>query len=357
MVLLTNPKYRGYNQFYDSYNQYSERQDSRGFVTWEYYHHRIHGDLINPDLLKAVDILAAKVDRKSRENEFMLSGMLEAPNGSRYGGEFTRKKAYYYNRKIGSRFGSEHLHQLVMNRLKEYLMDNGLLAHLIKRMSEHKDFGLPKIRQERERVEAEIKKIEQMAHCFTEAIRSAAVEGEKDLAAVVRTLLQQKEQADQELIQFQSELVALRDEEERFRESFKGDNMKEYLKVVLSHFKALHYLEQKRVIRTLIPKGVIHAGKTENTLDLYVNLDPKVVPFPKGRGRPSSAIQPNSISKIYQFPVRQRELPAAAGAENKKGLFSYPALRGLGEEKWPYVRYGRGGEIRTHDPLLPKQVR
>ncbi|MCB0384677.1 MAG: recombinase family protein [Bdellovibrionales bacterium] len=48
MALLTNPKYRGFNRFHDSFNQYESKQDTNGYVTWEYHHHRVHGDIIDP---------------------------------------------------------------------------------------------------------------------------------------------------------------------------------------------------------------------------------------------------------------------------------------------------------------------
>jgi len=39
----------------------------------------------------------------------------------------------------------------------------------------------------------------------------------------------------------------------------------------------------------------------------------------------------------------------AVGAENDKGHFSSSALGGLGEEKWPYVRIGRG-DVQVVEP-------
>ncbi len=345
MSLLTNPKYRGFNSFYDSFSQYVDRQDKQGFVTWEYHHHRVHGDIINPELLKCVDEMAKKADHKSRESEFLLSSILRAPTGSRYGGEFTTKKAYYHNRKLGKRFGSQHLHALVMNRLKQYLDESGLLERLIARMSEHKDFGLPKIRSQKDWIESEIRKLDQASHNFGEAIRNAAIAGDKNLADVVKTLLEQKEKTQGEIEQLKSDLLTVCEEEDRFKECFRGDQLKDYLRLVVANFNSLHHLEQKRVVRAIIPQGIIHVGESETTLELYVNLDPKIAPFPIGRGRPSSA---STEAKIYQFPTSNSVYEPekiAVGAENDKGHFSSPALGGLGEEKWPYIRIGRGGGI------------
>lgn len=345
MSLLTNPKYRGFNRFYDSYGQYPDRQDKQGFVTWEYHHHRVHGDIIDPELLKCVEEMAKKADHKSRESEFLLSSILRAPTGSRYGGEFTAKKAYYHNRKLGRRFGSQHLHSLVLNRLKQYLDDSGLVERLIARMSEHKDFGLPMIRSQKEWIESEINKLDQASRNFGEAIRNAAIAGDKNLAEVVKTLLEQKEKTQGEIEQLKSDLLTVCEEEERFRECFRGDKLKDYLRLVVANFNSLHHLEQKRVVRAIFPQGIIHVGESESTLELYVNLDPKIAPFPIGRGRPSSA---STEAKIYQFPISNPGYvpeKIAVGAENDKGHFSSPALGGLGEEKWPYVRIGRGGGI------------
>jgi DNA invertase Pin-like site-specific DNA recombinase len=356
MTLLTNPKYRGINRFYDSYNQYPDRQDKQGFVSWEYHHRREHGDIVKLELLNAVDDLAKKADHKSRESEFLLSGILRASTGSRYGGDYTKKKAYYHNRKVGKRFGSVHLHKLVMDRLKQYLSESGLLEKLLSQMAEHKDFGLPKVRAEKEWLESEIKKIEQATLNFSEAIRSAAVAGDKNLADIVKTLLEQKELAQGELDQLKAELHTVLEQEERFKESFRGDKLKDYLRLVMANFSSLHHLEQKRVLRTIIPEGIIHTGESANTLELHINLDPKGAPVPSERGRASSA---STEAKIYQFQNTDfvyKPEKVAVGAENDKGHFCNPPASGAGVQKWPYVRCGRRDWIRTSDLLHPKQV-
>lgn len=349
MALLTNPKYRGFNRFYDSFKQFEDKQNAEGYVTWEYHHHKAHGDIIEPALLKAVDELAAKTDYKSRESEFMLSGLLRGPDGSRYGGEFTQKKKYYYNRKVGERVGAEHLDKLVFKRLTEYVEKKGLLQGLLTRMTEHKDFGLHKIRQQIEWTSTEIAKLERASANFSETIRTAAAEGSKDLAVVVQTLLKQKEQGDQELLQHKAALATLREEEARFREAFKGQKLQACLRMALNHFTTLNQLEQKRILRAFIPCGIIRTEDTgEVFLDLHINLDPALAPSSTGRGRPSLTLytNPHPIPKVYPFPENDAfELPVAAGAENDKGHFSSPALGGLGEEKWPYIGIGRGSRI------------
>ena len=269
-------------------------------------------------LLKAVDALAAKTDYKSRESEFMLSGLLRGPNGSRYGGEFTKKKKYYYNRKLGKRFGAEHLDKLVFKRLTEYVEEKGLLQGLLTRMTEHKDFGLHKIRQQIDWTKAEIAKLERASGNFSETIRNAAIEGNKDLATVVQTLLKQKEQADQELLQHKSTLENLRQEEVRFREAFKGRKLNECLRLVLRHFSQLHHLEQKRILRAFIPFGIIRTSETgEASLDLHINLDPNMAPLSSERGRRSFTLHTNPNPVSHSFPENfDFEMPAARGAEN-----------------------------------------
>jgi hypothetical protein len=138
------------------------------------------------------------------------------------------------------------------------------------------------------------------ANNFGEAIRNAAIAGDKNLADVGKTLLEQKEKTQGEIEQLKSDLLTVCEEEDRFKECFRGDQLKDYLRLVVANFNSLHHLEQKRVVRAIIPQGIIHVGESETTLELYVNLDPKIAPFPIGRGRPSSA---STEAKIYQFPT------------------------------------------------------
>jgi hypothetical protein len=54
--LLTSTKIRGTGKFTDSLNQFPEKQDANGWVTWKYR----HGNIVPTNLIKKVDAILAK---------------------------------------------------------------------------------------------------------------------------------------------------------------------------------------------------------------------------------------------------------------------------------------------------------
>jgi DNA invertase Pin-like site-specific DNA recombinase len=59
--LLTNPKYRGYSHFKDTWNQFAKLQDENGYVKWNY----AHGPVIDIELFKQVQALLEQNEIKT----------------------------------------------------------------------------------------------------------------------------------------------------------------------------------------------------------------------------------------------------------------------------------------------------
>lgn len=122
--------------------------------------------------------------------------------------------------------------------------------------------------------------------------------------------------------------MRLREQEAQFKESFKGQKLQESLKLALGHFKTLHPLEQKRILRAFIFCGEIRIEESgEVFLDLYINVDPNLAPLSKGKGRPPLKL----VSKPGPVALRPNnhennviELASAAMAKKEKDLFLPP---------------------------------
>jgi len=85
--LLTNPKIRGQGFFVDAWDMFPQQRDKNNIVRWDYWHKKEFGSIISEDDIEQIDnILEGRSKRKLRDNNFILSGILTAPDGSRYNG-------------------------------------------------------------------------------------------------------------------------------------------------------------------------------------------------------------------------------------------------------------------------------
>ena len=217
--LLGNPKIRGKNSFYDNWNQFPEKQDKNGWVEWEYSHHKEHGPFFSKEFFNRIDRGLEKNEFCSRENEFLFSGILFAPDGSKYGGEAAKggRNLYYYNRKINKRFPAKQIHKLIFNRLKELLEKSGLLEKVISNAETHKGFGISQFKVEKSRLEKEKAAQQQIVDRFSDALTDNILAKSKNIEIVVKTLLEEKEKALEKIRLLACELKNLKEEEKKIQ--------------------------------------------------------------------------------------------------------------------------------------------
>jgi hypothetical protein len=197
------------NIFLDNWNQFPEKQDSDGWVEWEYKHYRENQSFFSEEFFENIDEGLNKLNYRSRENEFLLSGILFADDGSKYAGEAAKsgQHMYYYNRKIKKRFPVDHIHKLVFSRLKKLIENSGLLDNVIAKVEAHNELGLPKFKTERIRLEGEIRRLQAVVDNFSEALRSSVLEKKDNLTEIIDTLLVEKDKTSQD-IQFLNKQLA-----------------------------------------------------------------------------------------------------------------------------------------------------
>ena len=273
--LLGNPKIRGKNSFFDNWNQFPEKQDKEGWVEWEYKHFRNHGPLFGEEFFKKIDQGLQKVEYNSRANEFLLSGILFASDGSRYSGEASKsgKNPYYRNNKHNKRFSAKQLHKLVFDRLKDLIKKNGLLESVVSDIEKHPTLGLPKFENERKKIKKDMAEYQDSLESLSRPLKMSDLKNRDNYAEVFEAVLEEKRKCKEEIQSLGEKLYHLNEQENNFKESMKGDKFKKFAKQLLNNLKTLEPLELKGLIRTLIPRAVIVLGDKEHTLELIYNLD------------------------------------------------------------------------------------
>ena len=338
--LLGNPRIRGYNYFYDNWNMFNDLQDDEGWVCWEYRHHKEYGDLVSRKLIKQVDLGLEKTTYCSRSNDFLLSCILYAPDGSRYYGEAAKsgKNPYYYNRSQRKRFPADHIHKLVLKRLEE-LLEKSNLEKLIGRIQSHDFLGTPKFLSKRQQLMREIRRLHGVVENFSTALRDSVTQNKDSLVEVIETMIEEKKRAQEEIARLKQELHNLAQQENRFREALKGDKFKRFVKTALSKMKSMHPLEQKNFVQAVIPKMVIHSGEKGYYLQLFYNLntDPQDLGGPS-RGRPAIPRELYCFDNVVPL-FRVSTLPC--NKEKRRDKNPSGPLRVLEDNFWPLVMNGR----------------
>ena len=247
MRVLKNPKYRGFNQFYDYYKQFPDKQNEHGYVTWEYFHRREHGDIIDPELLRQVDELVETIEWKPRQNEFYLAGVVYAPNGTRYYGEAVKsgQNFYYYNRKAGHRIIADELHDIVTNRIKGLIKDNGKFESLLESAKAQKHLGLNQFAEEKSHCLDRLEELKQVEARFSDSIRSLALKGTDNLESAISMLIEEKDNAKKEIDELGVQLNDLEQQEQNYKNGFQGDALKKFLKMAFRDFDKMYDIEKR----------------------------------------------------------------------------------------------------------------
>lgn len=298
--LLANPKYRGVNYFVDVFDQYPDLQNDDGIVRWEYSHRRKYGDIIDPKLLEEVDQYLEPPNTRPRQNDYFMAGVLFGPFAEE---AKSGQHPYYYNRGVRKRFPREHIHQLVFEKLKQYLVDFGIIERLIKSMAKEKEFGLPKLQEQRKEIKSNLERLERAKSNFSEIIKKAAVANDDKLVEVVNSLSEEKRRSEGEIVELTHRLKELDVEEQQFLKNLDGSSLKHFLELTLNNFDKPGAVERKQVVQALIPKAEILIEESGDILlKLFISLNP---------------LQESSLHD--------------------------PKLRAQEDKSWPFIKIGRGG--------------
>ena len=190
-----------------------------------------------------------QLDTRARPNEFLLSGVLYAPDGSRYGGEIAKSGAhsYYYNRKINKRFPVGHLHEKLFSRLKQLLGESAEFQALVDRVREDSDFGSKRFDVEEERILNRISFLNETVENFSEAMKKLVSECRENLGEVIDNMIAEKQKALDEISRLEDEIEWVRKKRAHHEKCLKGKSFKSTVKTILDGLDRVGPLEQRKV--------------------------------------------------------------------------------------------------------------
>ena len=129
---------------------------------------------------------------------------------------------------------------------------------------------------------------------------------------MLEAILEQKKQFTDEILHLKNKLLYL---DER------DNNFKDYIKLLLTNLEKLDSLELKSLIRTLIPRAIIHLGETENKLELIYNFDVKTPPVRRTGGMEVFLHGQDGGIPLFPNPSYSEQIKVG-GRRTKSGLIS-----------------------------------
>ena len=262
-----------------------------------------HGPVIDIELLDAVQAkLKDTYDKRKRQGKsgytYLLSNVLFYEDGSPMKGEPGKKGRYrwYRSKKAKVKAHCAPLDKKIVERLKLMLTDNEKFQELIAQAIQGRDVALAKIDAEMYLVEKELARCEKQNaelrdQLFSKLGVSSAESGASPTTSVsdpmfLSWLKEQVKTLQEEQERLEKQLRFLRDSREDVLKRTGLSSLRETVREFVNSFDKLSRTERRNLLEKIVKRVVL---KRENRVELYLAVDPNLVP-------PSSVMRRNQSS-------------------------------------------------------------
>ncbi len=264
--MLTSPKVLGKGKFKDDLNQFPEKQDSEGFIEFDY----AHGPVLEPKLIIALkEVLDDNKKHAPLYNDdFLLSGYLYSENGELYsgdsslkykGGSSTRYRYYCLNSASKSvrRFSASYLENELIKRLKELLQDSNEFKKLVDSGKVQQDKLLQSIDRNIQAVEGKISEYRESLSRFSIKIRELVMADTDNFQEALKILNVEKTSLESSLESSLNELRTLKERRLEVCDKVDDDLLQKNFKMFFAAFEQLQNCDKKRLLKALIPQIIV----------------------------------------------------------------------------------------------------
>ena len=271
--LLINAKIRGYSFFKDTWNQFPKLRNNNGMVRWEYP----HGPVIPLELFEEAEKILeknAKFNCRLRGTVYYLSGILHFEDGTKFSGAGAHGRnqeyQYYHCPKQKFRLTKDEIEELIINRVKEYLTNSEVLKKMIAEANSMANMGTALIQEEVTNLRKRIKEGRQVIDGFSNYVRQAALTSPDKLETVIRTITEERDKAQTEVLLLERELTFKEGRLRELKDDRKDKEMREHLDGLLKNFDSQDDLKKREIIQLIIPRAIVYK---DNKLELWVRRD------------------------------------------------------------------------------------
>tara|TARA_B110001454_G_scaffold28073_1_gene27461 strand:+ start:62297 stop:64204 length:1908 start_codon:yes stop_codon:yes gene_type:complete len=271
--LLNNQKIRGYSFFQDTWNQFKKEQNEKGFVRWDYP----HGPVVPSELYEEAQRVLGKnqkFDARTRASVYLLTGILEYEDGTRFSGAGAGGRnshyEYYHCRKQKLRIPKTKVENLILKRIKDYMKNSELLTKLLADVKPMAEMGIPFLKEEIRQIKQKINDNRKVIDGFTNYLRQSALTDPTNLEKVIRTISIERDKAETETQFLERDLVNKENQLRELSSEHQEKGLRDYLEQVLENFDNLDDNKKREIIHTIIPKIEV---VPKNKLRLHIRTD------------------------------------------------------------------------------------
>ena len=267
MKMLTSPKVWGHHHFKDDLNQFPEKQNSDGYVRFDY----AHGPVLELELIEELKKLQKenKNHNPSFNDDFLLSGFLETENGELYRGDSTTKikkrgnikYTYYVARtKLSQirRLNAKALENDLLERLKEFLLGSDAFIRLIisgkveqDKLTQKYDTDIGELKNQAQGLQLELDQ-------FSVKIRKLVLSDSDDFQDALLILKEEKSKVECELNMLKESIDKLQGERSKSVTQSCDKEFFQKFKAFFSEFERLSNSDKKMLLKAFMPKIIVH---------------------------------------------------------------------------------------------------
>ncbi len=275
--MFTSPKIKGKGRFRDDLNQYPEKQDSDGYVEFDY----AHGSIIEPKLQAELDkFFNENKKHYSYNDDYLFTGFIFSEDGRTYsGGSSLKKKStgyskynYYLSKtkfKNIKRIQQKVIETEVINRLKHYMEDSTEFRNLLDTSNSLQDkisFNYQNLILESK---AKISRLESDIAKFSEKIRELVLLESIDFHDSLKILSSEQGRIKKDLEDENAKLLLLKTEHTQICDKIDDKSFQRNLKLFFKGFDQLNNCDKKELLQILIPKITVMSD-----LRVVIHIDP-----------------------------------------------------------------------------------
>jgi hypothetical protein len=271
--LLTNAKIRGFSYFKDTWNQFPKLRDKSEMVRWDYP----HGPVVPLELFNEAQKTLeknAKFNCRIRGTVYYLSGILFYSDGTKFSGAGAHGRneeyQYYHCPKKNFRLTKDEIETTIINRVKEYLTNSDILKKMISEANSMANMGVPLLQEEVATLRKRVAESRKVIDGFSNYVRQAALTAPDKLDTVIRTITEERDKAQTEIMLLERELVFKEERLRELKDERKDKEMREHLEGLLKNFDSQDDQKKREIIQLIIPRAIIHE---DNKLELWVRRD------------------------------------------------------------------------------------
>jgi site-specific DNA recombinase len=219
-----------------------------------------HGPIIDIKLLDAVDKKLKETQEKTKRSgknyTYLLTTILEHSDGSTWTGGSAKSATYryYYNKKNDIRIAVDELDKLVLKRIKEYLIDDGVFNQLVKDAYSARANHLPTVNNKIKEIEIKLAEVEEEESSLKISLIESKGQGGKPFISWIESSVSELQHKKRE---YEAELSEALRAREVIKSSFNTSNIESVMKKLLSQFSRLTGVQRRSMVENIFEKIVV----------------------------------------------------------------------------------------------------